>query len=114
MGSAVTASDKYGLFEIKNVQVVKDAAFVTVIHPGYFKGIKTYMATAGKAAFFRIKLIPKIISGTINATSGGNVTLANGLIVNLPANGVVNATTNAAYSGQVNVAAHWINPTGTE
>lgn len=114
MGSATTASDKYGLFELNNVQVIKDAAVVTVIHPGYFNGIKTYLATDGKAAFFRIKLIPKIISGTINGVIGGNVTLANGLIVNLPANGVVNATTNAAYTGQVNIAAHWINPTGTE
>lgn len=114
MGSAITESDKYGLFKIKNVQVVKDAALVTVIHPGYFNGIKTYLATDGKAAFFRIKLIPKIIAGTVNGAIGGNVTLANGLIVNLPTNGVVNATTNAAYTGQVNIAAHWINPTGTE
>jgi hypothetical protein len=114
MGSATTASDKYGLFEIKNAQVVKDAAVVTVIHPGYFKGIKTYMATAGKAAFFRIKLIPKIIAGSVNAASGGNITLINGLVVNLPANGVINAATNAAYTGQVNIAAHWINPTGNE
>ena len=114
MGAATTASDKYGLFEIKNAQVVKDAAVVTVIHPGYFKGIKTYMATAGKAAFFRIKLIPKIIRGTVSAASGGNITLTNGLIVKLPANGVVNAVTNAVYTGQVNVAAHWINPTGNE
>lgn len=114
MGAATTASDKYGLFELKNVQVVKDAAVVTVTHPGYFKGIKTYMATAGKAAFFRIKLIPTITSGTVNAGIGGNIALTNGLIVNLPANGVVNAATKVVYTGQVNVAAHWINPTSSE
>jgi hypothetical protein len=78
-GSSTITTDKYGYFEVKNVQVVKQAAVVTVIKPGYFKGIKTYIAKEGKAAFFRIKLIPKTIVGNINAASGGTVTLANGL-----------------------------------
>jgi hypothetical protein len=109
-GASTITTDKYGYFEVKNVQVVKQAAVVTVNKPGYFKGIKTYMAKEGKAAFFRIKLIPKIIAGNINATSGGIVTLSNGLSVKLPAAAVVNAATNAAYTGMVNVAAYWINP----
>ena len=36
--------------------------------------------------------------------------MVNGLSVGLPANAVVNALTNAAYNGQVNVAAQWISP----
>ncbi len=107
--SSIT-TDKYGYFEAKNVQVVKNAAFVTVSKPGYFKGIKTYIAKEGKSAFFRIKLIPKTIVGNINGTSGGSVTLTNGLSIALPAGAVVNAATNVAYTGTVNVAAFWINP----
>ena len=42
-------TDEYGFFEIKNVQVVKTAAVVTVTKIGYFKGIKTFGATADKA-----------------------------------------------------------------
>src|SRR5689334_11609741 len=38
-GSSTTTTDKYGYFEITNAQVVKNAAVVTVIKPGYFKGI---------------------------------------------------------------------------
>src|ERR1700712_3802593 len=83
-GSQSTTTDKYGFFEIKNADVVKTAAVVTVSKTGYFKGIKTYGATANKAAFFRIKLIPKTSAGTISASSGGNVTLSNGLIIALP------------------------------
>ena len=109
-GATIINTDKYGYFEATNVQVIKEAAVVTVNKPGYFKGIKTYMAKEGKAAFFRIKLIPKSIVGNINATSGGVVTLSNGLIIKLPAAAVVNAVTNVAYTGRVNVAAYWINP----
>ncbi len=114
VGGTTTTTDKYGYFEVKNVQVVKNAAVVTVNQSGYFKGIKTYIATANKAAFFRIKLIPKINVGTIDGGSGGNVILTNGLIIALPANGVVTAGSGAAYTGTVSVAAHWINPVATD
>ncbi len=113
-GSSSITTDKYGYFEAKNVQVVKEAAVVTVIKPGYFKGIKTYMAKEGKAAFFRIKLIPKTTVGNVNAASGGTVTLANGLSIKLPSGSIVNAATNAIYTGTVNVAAYWINPTAAD
>ncbi len=114
VGSATVITDKYGYFEAKNVQVVKEAAVVTVNKPGYFKGIKTYIAAEGKSAFFRIKLIPKTIAGTVNAASGGTVTLPNGLSVKLNAGTIVNAATNAQYNGSVNVAAYWISPTAAD
>ena len=113
-GTSTTTTDKYGYFEVKNVDVVKTAALVTVNMPGYFKGIKTYIAEAGKSAFFRIKLIRKTTVGNINGASGGNVTLANGMSITLPAGAIVNASTNAAYTGTVNVAAYWINPLATD
>jgi hypothetical protein len=113
-GSTTITTDKYGYFQAKNVQVVKEAALITVNKAGYFKGIKTYIAAEGKAAFFRIKLIPKTIAGNINTAAGGTVTLANGLSIKLPANGIVNAATNSQYTGTVNVAAYWINPTAAD
>lgn len=114
VGSSTVITDKYGFFEAKNVQVVKEAAVVTATKPGYFKGIKTYIAKEGKAAFFRIKLIPKNIAGSITASSGGTITQPNGLSIKLPAGGIVNALTNTVYSGTVNVAAYWIDPTATD
>ncbi|MBL0200667.1 MAG: hypothetical protein IPP81_11130 [Chitinophagaceae bacterium] len=50
----------------------------------------------------------------MNAASGGTVTLANGLSIKLPVGGIVNAATNATYTGTVNVAAYWINPTAAD
>ncbi len=114
VGNMNTITDKYGYFEIRNVQVIKDAAVVRVSNPGYFKGIKTYIAGGSKAAFFRIKLLPKTNAGTIDAAAGGSVNLANGLAVTIPANGVIKASNNAAYTGLVNIAVKWIDPTGND
>ncbi|MEO6489434.1 MAG: hypothetical protein ABIO04_05780 [Ferruginibacter sp.] len=114
VGGSITSTDDYGFFEVKNALVVKDAAVVTVTNPGYFRGIKTFMAENGKSAFFRIKLIPKTNSGNIDAVAGGNVTLGNGMVIALPANAVVVASSNVAYTGSVNVAAHWIDPTAAD
>ncbi len=113
-GIATTTTNRFGYFEIKNVQVVQTAAVVTVTQPGYFKGIKTYIAPQDKAAFFRIKLLPKINAGTIAAATGGTATTANGLSVTLPENAVVKVSTNSAYSGNIKVAAKWIEPTAAD
>ncbi len=113
-GTATTTTDKYGYFEIKNTQVIQNAAVVTVNQPGYFKGIKTYIARAGKPAFFRIKLIPKTVAGNINAATGGAVILTNGLSISLPAGAVINAATGAVYNGTINVAAYWLDPTSAD
>ncbi len=114
VGGSTITTDKYGYFQAKNVQVIKEAAVVAVNKTGYFKGIKTYIAAAGKSAFFRIKLMPKTIIGTINSVSGGTVSLPNGLSIKLLGRSIVNAASNASYSGTVNVAAYWISPAATD
>ncbi|HAO47538.1 MAG TPA: hypothetical protein DCQ97_11470, partial [Chitinophagaceae bacterium] len=114
VGSSTVITDKYGYFEAKNVQVIKEAAVVTATKAGYFKGIKTYIAKEGKAAFFRIKLIPKKTVGVITAAAGGTISQPNGLSIKLPAGGIINALTNTAYTGTVNIAAYWINPAAND
>ena len=109
-GTLTTHTDQFGYFEIKNTQVTQNAAMVTVIQPGYFKGIKTYIATEGQAAFFRIKLIPKTTAGTVNGNQGGTVALYNGLSISFMPGGVITASAGTPYTGTINVAASWINP----
>lgn len=110
VGSMSTTTDKYGFFEVKNALVVKNAAVVSVSKTGYFKGIKTFMAEENKSKFFRIELMPKTIIGSINAATGGDATSPDGLIISLPANAVISVNSGTAYTGSVNVAAHWIGP----
>lgn len=112
-GSNTATTDKYGYFEFSNVQVVKNAAVVTVLKPGYFKGIKTYIAAENKSGFFRIKLLPKTTQGSFDAAAGGTVTLTNGLSIAFPA-AAVKLAAGGTYTGQVNVAAQWINPAAND
>ena len=113
-GNQTATTDDYGYFSFSNVEVIQNAAVVTVKKPGYFPGIKTYIATTNKSAFFRIKLIPKITAGSFNTSNGGTVTLSNGLSVLFPADAIVNAASGVVYAGTVNVAASWINPTASD
>jgi Carboxypeptidase regulatory-like domain len=110
-GGTTIASDKNGYFRFSNISLVKNAGVVKVSKNGYFEGARTFVAIAGRKNFVRIQLIPKAVAGTFSAASGGTATLPNGLKVTLPANGVVNAATNAAYSGSVTVYAAWLDPT---
>ena len=114
VGNSTVVTDDYGYFEANEATVNANAAVVTVIKAGYFKGIKTFNADGKQDAFFRIKLIPKTNAGTVSGINGGNVALHNGLKVSFPNNGIVNATTGAAYGGTVNVAAYWINPAAND
>jgi hypothetical protein len=113
IGSLTVSTDKYGYFEVTNATVVKNAATVTVTKTGYFNSIKTYIATNGKPVFFRIKLIPKTIVGSINAITGGSVSLPNGLSISLPANAAVTVSGITPYTGTIHVAAHLFDPTST-
>ncbi len=114
IGTSTVLSDMYGYFEARNIQVVQNAAVVTVTKTGFFKGIKTFIAATNKSAFFRIKLIPKSIAGTVNAATGGTVTLASNISILFPASAFVNASTNVAYTGTVNVTAFKIDPTSAD
>jgi hypothetical protein len=109
-GSGHTTTDQFGYFEIKDADLAKNAAFVTIEKASYFKGIKTWIATSGKPAFFRIKLLPKTVAGSIAASAGGIVSLPNGMKLSFPAAAIVDAATNVPYSGTVSVAAQWIDP----
>ncbi len=110
-GTAGTQTNINGEFILANATVVDKAAYVTVEKSGYFTGSRTFIARAAQKHYVEIELLPNTNAGTINATTGGTVTLANGSAVTLPANSVVVKSTGIAYTGTVQVALAWIDPT---
>jgi hypothetical protein len=113
VGSQAATTDASGYFRIKNASLDKNASLVVAEKTGYFKGMRSFSATSGTNQVV-IKLIKKSLAGTINGTSGGEVTLTNGTKIALQANGVVLASSGSAYTGTVNVYASYIDPTAAD
>jgi hypothetical protein len=109
-GTAATTTTINGVFRLDNVQLTKNASFVTVEKTGYLKGCRTFLANAGNINNIEIQLIPKVNRGNFQSAAGGNIVIQNGSSVSFPANGIVNATTNAAYTGTVNVVGSYLDP----
>lgn len=104
-GTTVTTSDAYGYFRMEATGVTKNIGLVKVTMPGFFTGFKTFTAKANEHDFFRLMLLNKTETGTVPATIGGTVATANGAGITLPANGVVDAVSGAAYTGTVHISA---------
>ncbi len=113
IGTFTSTTNAYGVFEFTNKLISKNNTHVKVVKSGYFNGNRSMMSTANNTIPVRIKLQPKTITGTVNAASGGSVTLATGGKVTFPANVIVDASGNA-YTGVVNVAMAYINPTAND
>lgn len=112
-GNKTAITDAKGFFRINGAMLDKNSAVVTASKSGYFKAYRTFGATSG-SNHVEIKLVKRTSAGNIDAAAGGEVALSNGTKVALPANGVVNAATNAAYTGQVKVYASYIDPSAAD
>ncbi|MFT3910199.1 MAG: carboxypeptidase-like regulatory domain-containing protein [Ferruginibacter sp.] len=110
-GTQTTTTDSRGLFRFSNITMDKYASVVTVEINGYFKGIRTFSATEGSSNYVRVKLTPKTLIGTVDASTGGSTSLSNNSIVTLQANSVVVKSTGQAYTGIINIYAADIDPT---
>lgn len=112
-GTSSTTTDQYGYFSLNNIPFAKSAAVIKINKTGYFSAFRSFFPVAGKPAFIRLQLVQKAIAGSIDAATGGTVNIAGDASINLPANAVVLAANNTAYSGTVQVAAHWLDPSQT-
>jgi hypothetical protein len=111
-GSHATTTDTNGYFRFSNIVLDKNTSLVTGVKTGYFAAYRVFAATSG-CNQLKIQLLPKPLAGTVPASSGGTVTLSNGAKITLPANGVVIASSNTAYTGTINVYATYIDPTAS-
>lgn len=109
MGSLATTTNEAGLFRFRNATLNAGGTYVRVSRPGYFPGSDRFFPLPNANNVIRIGLIPRRIAGSVSATAGGVVALANGAKVELPANGIMDENGDA-YTGTVEVAAHWLNP----
>ncbi|RYY65897.1 MAG: hypothetical protein EOO12_05790 [Chitinophagaceae bacterium] len=113
VGGETVTTDNQGYFRINAASLDKNQSVVTATKSGYFKAFRTFAATSGTNQVV-IKLVKRNLAGTVSGASGGDAALSNGSKVTLPAGGVVDAATGAAYTGQVSVYATYIDPSATD
>ncbi len=106
-------TDSKGLFHINNTQLDKYVTTVTVTKAGYFKAFRSFSATAS-INNLSIKLLPRTLSGTVDANTGGMVSLPNGTSISFPQNGMIVKNSGAVYTGAVQVYAAYIDPTSSD
>src|SRR5690349_13696596 len=58
IGSKTATTNQFGFFEVKQVEVIKTAATITVSKAGYFKNIRTFESSEGGSGSTTIKLTP--------------------------------------------------------
>ncbi|MBR9923288.1 MAG: carboxypeptidase regulatory-like domain-containing protein [Bacteroidetes bacterium] len=108
IGSKETTTDEYGFFKFDQVSLSANGAYLTVEKTGYFHGSRRFIPGNGTNNV-KITLLEKEIIGSIMTSSGGEVETNGGAKVRFEAGSLLDASGNA-YSGEVQVAARWINP----
>jgi hypothetical protein len=108
-GSATATTDASGKFTLSKVQFNSDTVVVIVTKNGFFEGSKKIVSSSNTVSNVKIQLIPKTVLGTFAASSGGDITLPGGGSINFSP-GFVTASNGNAYTGNVSVSAHYLDP----
>lgn len=112
-GSSTATTDNNGVFRFNNIQLSAANGSVKVSKNGYFTGVRSFKTISGRIHNIRLKLLPKTSAGNFLAASGGTVSLASGGKLVIPAGAISDGNGNP-YSGTVDVAMTWINPTSPD
>jgi hypothetical protein len=110
IGSSSSVTDANGVFFIENALVNKNHAYIKAEKNGFFLGSRSVVPTSG-VNNIKIMLLQKQSIGSFDASTGGSVS-GNGVSIEFQ-DGIVDAAGNA-YTGMVNVAAKFIDPTSSD
>ncbi|HSF88628.1 MAG TPA: carboxypeptidase-like regulatory domain-containing protein [Saprospiraceae bacterium] len=108
-----TTSDEKGRFVFRNIAMNKAGTFVLIEKDGYFNGSSRFFPRASSMNYVTIKLLDKTPIGTFSAEAGATVQSSEGISITFPAQSIITAA-GAPYTGNVNVAARWLNPTAQD
>ncbi|MGB0931711.1 MAG: hypothetical protein ACPGVB_13090 [Chitinophagales bacterium] len=112
-GFEATTTDENGNFLYRNVRVASDGAFIKVREMGKFEGFRKMNVTPDSYNYTKIKLLDKTIIGTVSSSTGGTATHPSSAKLELFSNSV-RYESGGEYTGNVNVAMSWIDPTAND
>lgn len=103
-------SNNSGTFIFSNISVPQNRFVVNAVKAGYFRGSYADVPPSGNSKDIRIYMISAGVAGSVNASAGGTVGIANGSSVELSANSIVTAN-GTDYTGSVNISLAYLDPT---
>ena len=112
MGDDVTTTDVNGFFKFRDVLVDKAGSYLTIEKSGYFNGYKFVNGISLSKDHVRVQMVDRTKVSSFDAADRGDINIDGGATILIPANGIKKAS-GGAYTGNVNVYAHWYDPSST-
>lgn len=109
VGSKSEMSDANGIFIIRDQNVNSARAIVTAFKSGYWDAQRTLFVQKNSENRVIFRLLEKKKIGSFTASAGGKVAIPGGAELDFPAGAI--SKNGQIFTGNVNVAAHWLNPT---
>ncbi len=109
VGNKQTQTNAKGYFSFRNIDLDANGTFIRVKGPSHFQASKRFFPKANSMNYTRLTLMRKTLAGEINAANGGDISVAGGATITLPANSVVGGN-DVPYTGTVKVNARWLSP----
>ncbi len=110
LGSQEFTTDEYGHFFINDVTINSRGAVVKVEKAGFFNGSRRFFPKANTKNRLKIELLEKSFDQNFNSANGGNITLTSGAVIDFDRNSI-QTISGSTYTGRVEVAAKWMDPT---
>lgn len=110
-GTASTSTDVNGVFSFSGISMSSRFGYVQAVKTGYFTGSKSIVTNGGASNYVNIQLIPQGTMGSFSAPVGGYIAIQTGDTVTFGDSAVVEASSNAAYTGMVGVYTTYLDPT---
>jgi len=96
-------TDEDGVLFLKEIEM-NPATYLTAEKPGYFHGSRRFYPSAGRISTVKLVLMTEQLVGTIQPGTGGTVQVGDGIVLDFPANAIVDKD-GQAFSGAVSVYA---------
>ncbi len=108
-----TMTDEYGNFLFENIKNKGATAYITVVKDGKFDAFRRMGVTAEKYNYTQIKMVDKIVLGSINNAQGSTLSHDSGAKITLASNGVIDNNGNIV-NGNYDVSMSWIDPSSDD
>ncbi|MBK9024181.1 MAG: carboxypeptidase regulatory-like domain-containing protein [Saprospiraceae bacterium] len=103
-------TDENGVYQFKDVEVSDRHSNLRIKKDAYFDGSRAFMTNRKANISLKVILLKKDFDQSFESANGGSLKESN-ITVEFPSNGIVVESTGEKYTGQVNVAIKYMDPT---